>query len=581
MRHALLLLALAAAPAAARNPQKALLKAAGKLDVGGVSKALEEGATPDKAGEPGALRIALLAARPKGETAEFLEIVRALLAKGARIDEKEMAVETPLQWAAEQGYTETVALMMGTITDAKSWSSSWKEAYRAALVQKEVQDRLVALCGSEKNFCPHLLNILISRRDEASVLRLLDAGVDPNEHEEGMTPLYLAALGGDKHMAELLLARGAKVASPSAEAHFEPLGGALSTGQTAIAELLLDRGADPERARASLERLPHEKPAIRLLDQILKKRAPKEPAPAATTASPAAASAGVSKQELAEMIKAAVKEGKPAATAEPAPSALKSDIDAPRYRKPERPRDFAVIVGVEKYSEIPPAQFAERDAAAFKAHMLALGLPERNVVLLSDEKAGYKSMEKFVEVWLPRNAAEGSRVYFYFSGHGAPDPATGEAFLLPWDGDPSFLENTGYPVKRLYSKLGALKAKEIVVALDACFSGAGGRSVLAKGARPLVASVQQAETGAKLTVFAAAAGNQITSTRDDQGHGTFTYHFLKGLSGAAKDKSGAVTAGSLQDYLQPKVADDARRQNREQTPTRRGAAPDLVLTSFN
>ncbi|MBI5625389.1 MAG: caspase family protein [Elusimicrobia bacterium] len=282
---------------------------------------------------------------------------------------------------------------------------------------------------------------------------------------------------------------------------------------------------------------------------------------------------GISKEDLASIVQAAVAgatgASKPEARTAPAPS---SDIDTPSHKLPERPDDFAVVVGVSRYSDIPEAQYADRDAEAVKKHLLSLGLPSRNVVHLTGEKAGYKAIEKFVETWLPRNADERSRVFFYFSGHGAPDPQTGQAYLLPFDGDPSFLENTGYPLKRLYEKLSSLKATEVVVVLDACFSGAGGRSVLAKGARPLVMTTENTAVPGNLTVFAAASADQVTSTLDDQGHGAFTYYFLKGLSGAAKDASGRVTAQGLLDYLKPKVADAARVQNREQAPVLQGRA---------
>ncbi|MDX6770345.1 MAG: caspase family protein [Elusimicrobiota bacterium] len=278
-----------------------------------------------------------------------------------------------------------------------------------------------------------------------------------------------------------------------------------------------------------------------------------------------------SREDLATIVQAAVAGaagGKPGDAPKPAPS---SDVDRPAYRFAERPRDFAVVVGIGRYSDIPEAQFADRDGEAVKEHLLALGFPSRNVVHLTGEKAGYKGIEKFVETWLPRNAEEGSRVVFYFSGHGAPDPQTGRAYLLPYDGDPNFLENTGYPIERLYRKLGELRAREVVVALDACFSGAGGRSVLAKGARPLVARVEDASVPPQLTVFAAASGEQITSTLEEQGHGTFTYYFLKGLGGAARGPGGTVTARGLHDYLKPKVQDAARRQNRDQEPVLHGS----------
>jgi len=270
----------------------------------------------------------------------------------------------------------------------------------------------------------------------------------------------------------------------------------------------------------------------------------------------------------------------PSAAAEASAKALgTSDIDKPGFRLAERPEDYAVVVGIGKYSDIPEARFAERDAEAVRDHLIAAGFPSRNVVHLAGEKAGYKSLEKYVEAWLPNNASRAGRVFFYFSGHGAPDPKTGEAYLIPWDGDPDYLERTGYPIKRLYEKLSALKAKEVIVAMDACFSGAGGRSVLAKGARPLVMKVDAGTAPQNLTVFAATSGSQITSALEDQGHGTFTYYFLKGLSGAAKDGSGAVTAKGLYDYLKPKVQDAARRQNRDQEPVLHGSG-DKELVRF-
>ena len=304
---------------------------------------------------------------------------------------------------------------------------------------------------------------------------------------------------------------------------------------------------------------------------VLKRRAADGPTPEEIAAS-RPASQGLTKDDIATIVQAAVtgaeQAGKQAGKQDTGHTAAvpTSDIDKPAFRLPEKPDSFAVIVGIGKYMDLPDAQFAERDAEAVKSQLLALGFPSRNVVQLSGDKAGYKSIEKFVETWLPRNVDENSRVLFYFSGHGAPDPQGGKAYLLPYDGDPNFLENTGYPLQRLYAKLGELKAKKIVVVLDSCFSGAGGRSVLAKGARPLVLEVDTTAPPGRLEIFAAASASQITSTLEDQGHGTFTYYFLKGLSG----NDGSLTAQGLFNYLKPKVQDAARRQNREQTPSLQG-----------
>jgi uncharacterized caspase-like protein len=189
-----------------------------------------------------------------------------------------------------------------------------------------------------------------------------------------------------------------------------------------------------------------------------------------------------------------------------------------------------------------------------------LGVPEANVVVLTDERAAKGDFEKYFESWLPNHVETGDTVYVYYSGHGAPNPAKGEAYLVPYDGDPTYIEKTGYSVKRLYDQLSKLPAKQIYVAMDSCFSGAGGRSVIAKGARPLV-SVVQADVPANLTVIAASAGDQISSSYQEKGHGLFTYYFLKGL----KEKGDDFRA--VFDYLKPEVSRVARREyNAEQDP---------------
>lgn len=272
------------------------------------------------------------------------------------------------------------------------------------------------------------------------------------------------------------------------------------------------------------------------------------------------AAPGLTKADLAEAVKAAV-------SGQGAASAVTSDADQPKYTQPADANKFAVIVGVEKYTALPEARFAERDAQAMRAHAVALGFPERNVVLLTGAQATRTGLVKNLETWLARNVPEGATVLFYFSGHGAPDPVTGQAYLVPVDGDPAYLEDTGYPVKRLYEKLDGLKAKRVLVALDSCFSGAGGRSVLAKGTRPLVGKIDTgAVTGTKLVALTASKSSQISGTLEEQGHGVFTYYLLRGLNGAAKDSAGGVTAASLFEYLRPNVEDASRRANREQTP---------------
>jgi uncharacterized caspase-like protein len=198
-----------------------------------------------------------------------------------------------------------------------------------------------------------------------------------------------------------------------------------------------------------------------------------------------------------------------------------------------------------------------------------MGYPEENIVTLTNEYATKSDFEKYFEQWLVNHAEKDSTIFIYYSGHGAPNPKNGDAYLVPYDGDPSFIAQTGYPLRKLYEALRKLPAKQIIIALDSCFSGAGGRSVLAKGARPLVMNLKDNMVlSANMTVLSASSGEQISSTYDEKGHGLFTYFMLKGIKSEDIVKpDGSVAIGDLFNYLKPQVERIARNQyNNEQTP---------------
>lgn len=376
---------------------------------------------------------------------------------------------------------------------------------------------------------------------------LLKAGADPNlggDYAPLLAAVCVPSNNWDnpphKEVVRILLRHGA---SPNISRRIEewkmnatPLSCAVRKGDAEVVRLLLEHGAEVDQQALSEAEVPGRSLMKRLLTP-----SPAEPASAHAAPLPPT----------------------PAAKPPRSPSPL-----SPTFRSGPRPDDFALVVGIQGYKDLPDARFAERDAQAVASHMQALGIPQRHIIHLSGSDASYISLKKYLESWLPRNAKSASRVFFYFSGHGAPDAKTGEAYLVPWDGDPNFLEDTAYPLKRLYASLEKLEAGEILVALDACFSGAGGRSVLAKGARPLVTQVELGKVPeGGLTLLTAASSDEITTTLEEEGHGIFTYFFLKGLNGEAKDRQGSITAASLYDYLKPRVQDEARLQNREQTPT--------------
>jgi hypothetical protein len=271
------------------------------------------------------------------------------------------------------------------------------------------------------------------------------------------------------------------------------------------------------------------------------------------------------------------------AAAPPAAAAPAAGPLVPRPSATDGSNTWAVVIGIETYRDaLPPATFAEADARAFKSYAhTTLGVPEDHIKLLVGNRAGRGDLASALEEWLPRNAVTpGGRVYVFFSGHGAPDIQTGDAYLVPWDGDPAYLKTRGYAVSNLYAKLGALKNQEIFVFLDACFSGAGGRSVLAQGTRPLV-PVRTAQPTTGIISFAAASASEATGAAPGGQHGLFTHHLLTALSGKGDTNGdGNITLAELTGYVATQVERDARKDNREQRPTLvapRGLRADEVV----
>lgn len=228
-----------------------------------------------------------------------------------------------------------------------------------------------------------------------------------------------------------------------------------------------------------------------------------------------------------------------------ADSCLYTSLPVPPKAAPLDPNALAIVIGIERYREgLPSASFAESDARAVAvAAKSLLGVDDGRIVLLLGERATLADFQKYFESWLPAHAAPGSKVFVYFAGNGAPAGKTGAGSLVPYDGDPDFLAETAFPLERLYAALGRLPG-ESTVALDACFSGGGARSVLPRGGAPS-RRARAARPPAGVTVISAASPGQTCSLDEDAG--LFTRYFLQGL----KERDGDMKATF--DFLEPEV----------------------------
>jgi uncharacterized caspase-like protein len=131
-----------------------------------------------------------------------------------------------------------------------------------------------------------------------------------------------------------------------------------------------------------------------------------------------------------------------------------------------------------------------------------------------------------MEEWLPSVAKEEDRVLVYFAGHGFV--AQGQAYLAPYDIELNRIPQTAYPMSRLGSVFGKIKAKWKVLLTDSCHSGA-------------VTPDDDVLTINKSLIDMSRSLFSLTASRDRErsfespdwggGHGIFTYYVVRGLEG--------------------------------------------------
>ena len=249
----------------------------------------------------------------------------------------------------------------------------------------------------------------------------------------------------------------------------------------------------------------------------------------------------------------------------------------------------AVVIGNRDYRkrDIPGVDYAINDARTMKKYLVeALGFREENVIF--EENASFADLQTIFgregnaqgKLFNYLAADSTSDVFVFYSGHGAPDPSTSKAYLVPVDADPQLIQLTGYPMSTLYENLAKLPARSLTVMLDACFSGSSDKGMLLKGVSPALLRVETPILSAPNAVLlSASAANQVSAWYEEKKHGLFSYWVFRGLQGEAdRDKNGEVAASELAQFVQENVVRLSRRlKGREQTPQFVSNVPDRVL----
>ena len=224
----------------------------------------------------------------------------------------------------------------------------------------------------------------------------------------------------------------------------------------------------------------------------------------------------------------------------------------------------AVIWANENYANVSQVPSALNDGETFAEYCIkTLGIPESQVYLTKD--ATYAQMVNSVSTLKKHVDALGKNtdVIFYYAGHGIPDERTKDAFLIPADGVGSNTE-TMYSLKKLYNGLADSGADNVMVFLDACFSGATRGDGMVVEARGVALKPREAAPEGSMFILSAASDDETAMPYKEKNHGMFTYFLLKKL----QETKGNVTLKELSEYVQDQVKKNSISVNRKsQTPS--------------
>jgi len=247
------------------------------------------------------------------------------------------------------------------------------------------------------------------------------------------------------------------------------------------------------------------------------------------------------------------------------------------HDRPPQEDDIAIIIGNHDYAsvDIPNVAYALRDAQIIRELMQnVLGVSESNTYYVENAR-----MSEFQKIFGTSQNPRGllwnwtkpsSRIYIYYSGHGAPEVSTKSAYFMPVDSDINYINLSGYSLDLFYRNLGLLNAESIIVILDTCFSGITNAGAITQSASPIYVTVSdpnRIKHAANITTLSSSKADQISSWDDQHRFGLFTFHFIHSIAGGDADADGEITIREIETYVSKKVPYFARRLlNRDQDP---------------
>lgn len=244
---------------------------------------------------------------------------------------------------------------------------------------------------------------------------------------------------------------------------------------------------------------------------------------------------------------------------------MESDVDKDiPVNKPNNTSTIALVIANENYGKVSKVESARHDGDVFARYCReTLGIPEKQVIQVND--ATYGNILSALNQLKTSVSAIGPEtdVIVYYAGHGVPDESSKDAYLLPADADPMVMA-TAFPLSKFYEELNGLGASNVMVFMDACFSGSNRGDGMLASARAVVLKVKRAAPKGNMFVLSAADGNETALPWKEKNHGIFTYYLLRKL----KESKGNASLKEIADYVSEEVKKTAALVlNKQQSPT--------------
>ncbi len=246
-------------------------------------------------------------------------------------------------------------------------------------------------------------------------------------------------------------------------------------------------------------------------------------------------------------------------------------------------RQWALLIGVEKYHRVPPLVHTINDVRQLGNTLRTRdGYPEDCILEMLETAPNprFQPLKASIEAELPtflKQPGPEDTILVYFTGHGFRD-ANGKMYLAPLDCNPDDLVKTGIAVEWFRQQIADCKAKFKLLILDSCHAGSekgegDEKSLVAKDLGEPFKDIEGVVT------LASSTAKEKSQIWEQKQQSLFSYWLNQALRGHADENSdGKIDIDELYKYVYRNVTRTAKaRHPLPQTPVRivRSGTPDV------